>query len=216
MTTDVSPHARLAALAPRSAALDARTRELIGIAMSASAAHLHEPALRTHIRDALSLGVRGEEILEVLELVSVVGVHACTMAMPVLTEVAGRGRTEPTGRAAVVRDQFRAGRGMWPDFFEDMVALDPEFVAAYLNYSTVPWRRGNLSPKHRELIYIAIDANVTHLYETGTRLHIQNALRAGATAEEIRDVLRLAVDVGRHAHTVALPILRRLLDQPGD
>ena len=44
----------------------------------------------------------------------------------------------------------------------------------------------------REFIYIAIDGAVSHLYERGLRRHIEDALRLGATKEEVLQVIMLA------------------------
>lgn len=41
---------------------------------------------RQRIQNALTLGVTKEEILEVLEMLSVLGIHACTLGVPVLVE----------------------------------------------------------------------------------------------------------------------------------
>ena len=55
-------------------------------AIDAATTHLYEPGLRTHIRNALRYGATKEEIMEVLELVSVLGIHSCTLGVPVLLE----------------------------------------------------------------------------------------------------------------------------------
>ena len=47
-----------------------------------------------------------------------------------------------------------------------------------------------------ELISIAFDASITHMYAPGTRRHIKGALKAGATPEEIMAVLQLCVSMG--------------------
>ena len=59
----------------------------------------------------------------------------------------------------------------------------------------------------RELIGIALDASCTHLYAPGVRRHIQRALKAGATREEITAVLQLASLQGLHSMCVGAPIL---------
>jgi alkylhydroperoxidase/carboxymuconolactone decarboxylase family protein YurZ len=202
---------RLVAL-PAGGLIEPKVREFIGIAVNASTAHLYAGALRMHVRDAFAHGATLDEVLSVLECASVLGIHTCTMAMPQLVDAAGREQPprELTEHERAVRERFQQGRGMWPEFFEDMVRLDADFVDAYRGYSTVPWHKGHLDAKTRELIYIAIDANTTHLYETGTRLHVQNALKAGASVQEILDVLRLVVQVGLHAATMALPQLAQL------
>lgn len=58
------------------------------------------------------------------------------------------------------------------------------------------YKSGLMSPKEVELLSIALDASVTHMYAPGTRRHIQNALKAGATMEEIMEVLKLCVVQG--------------------
>lgn len=60
--------------------------ELLSIAIDAAATHLYAPGVRRHIRAALELGVSREEILTVLEMVSVLGIHACNLGVPILEE----------------------------------------------------------------------------------------------------------------------------------
>lgn len=60
--------------------------ELLSIAIDAAATHLYAPGVRRHIRAALELGVSKEEILTVLEMVSVLGIHACNLGVPILAE----------------------------------------------------------------------------------------------------------------------------------
>lgn len=61
-----------------------------------------------------------------------------------------------------------------------------------------------MSAKDVELLSIAFDASYTHMYAPGTRRHIKNALKAGATLEEIMGVLKLCVV---QACNLAVPIL---------
>jgi alkylhydroperoxidase/carboxymuconolactone decarboxylase family protein YurZ len=58
-----------------------------------------------------------------------------------------------------------------------------------------------------ELLSIAFDASITHLYAPGTRRHIQSALALGTTMEEIMDVLKVCVSFGCEACRLAVPIL---------
>ncbi|QUD88350.1 carboxymuconolactone decarboxylase family protein [Phenylobacterium montanum] len=74
-------------LKPRFAgALDPKTWELIAIAVDASCTHLYAPGVRRHIRKALELGARPEEIMAVLEGVAVLGIHSCALGFPILAE----------------------------------------------------------------------------------------------------------------------------------
>jgi alkylhydroperoxidase/carboxymuconolactone decarboxylase family protein YurZ len=66
--------------------LDPKTWELIAIAVDAACTHLYAPGVRRHIRRALELGVRQEEIVAVLEGVAVLGIHSCALGFPILEE----------------------------------------------------------------------------------------------------------------------------------
>jgi alkylhydroperoxidase/carboxymuconolactone decarboxylase family protein YurZ len=66
---------------------------------------------------------------------------------------------------------------------------------------------GLLSPKEIELLSVAFDVSYTHINAPGTRRHIKGALKAGATIEEIMDVLKLCVVQGIQACNLGVPIL---------
>jgi alkylhydroperoxidase/carboxymuconolactone decarboxylase family protein YurZ len=108
---------------------------------------------------------------------------------------------------AELKQRFIEERGYWNGVWDELLEADPEFFAAYLDFSAHPSRRGVLDPKVRELIYIAVDASTTHLYAPGTRIHIRNALELGATKEEILEVLELISVLGIHSVTMGLPLL---------
>ena len=103
-------------------------------------------------------------------------------------------------------------RGYWNDSWDAMLAMDPDFVEAYVEFSGVPWKHGHLSPKVKEFIYIAIDAATTHLHEPGLRNHIAAALRAGATKDQILEVIELVSVLGIHSATMGIPVLAEELE----
>ena len=81
-----------------SGVLDAKTIEFIAIAVDASCTHLYAPGVRRHIRKALDLGAKPEEITAVLQLISVLGIHTMSLSAPILQdELAARaaGVTHP-------------------------------------------------------------------------------------------------------------------------
>ena len=94
-------------------------------------------------------------------------------------------------RRQKLKDEFIAARGYWSELWDGVLELSPDFFAAYSEFSSVPWRHGTLPPKIKELIYVAIDASTTHLYNPGTRVHIANALKQGATRDEVMEVLEI-------------------------
>ena len=106
-----------------------------------------------------------------------------------------------------LKAEFTRVRGYWHEFWNDVLELDPEMFEAYLEFSSVPWRTGPLSPAEKELIYISYDIAATHLYVPGTKLHIRNALDHGATPEQVLEVMEIASMIGVHAVTTAVPIL---------
>jgi alkylhydroperoxidase/carboxymuconolactone decarboxylase family protein YurZ len=143
----------------------------------------------------------------------VLGIHTCTLGVPVLIDELGGQTPELTPELEARKAEFVERRGYWNPFWEGLLALDSDFFTAYLELSSVPWRSGTLSPKEKELVYIAIDAATTHLYEPGLRQHIRNAVRHGATREEIMEVYELTSVLGIHTCTLGVPVL---LDELAD
>jgi len=200
--------------------LEPKVKELVLLAVDAAATHLHEPGIRLHVRRALEHGATKDELLEVLQLTSTMGIHSVTVGVPVLLECAdGSGRdpeTPLTPRQEEIKREFEEKRGYWNPFWDGVLDLDPEFFAAYVEFSAHPWERGVLEPKVKELIYTAFDASATHMYIPGLTQHIENALGYGATRGEIMEVLALAAPIGIHTHAVALPILAEELARARD
>lgn len=123
---------------------------------------------------------------------------------------------ELSDKQRALRESFVSERGYWNPFWEGLLTIDAEFFEAYLNFSAVPWRKGSLEPKIKELIYTAIDASTTHLYEPGLRQHIRNALGYGATKEEIMEVLELVSVLGIHTCILGVPVLMEELEAHED
>jgi alkylhydroperoxidase/carboxymuconolactone decarboxylase family protein YurZ len=192
--------------------LDAKTREFMHIVVAANALHLYEPGVRPHIRAALAAGATRDEIMEVLECAATVGIHAMNVGVPLLVRILEeRGlRDGPTPLDAYqerVKADFTRDRGYWNATWDEMLEFDPETFAAYTAFSAYPWKHGTLSPLTRELIYIAFDTAATHLYVTGLRLHIENALGYGGTPQQILEVMEIAAGIGMHGVALAAPIL---------
>ena len=151
--------------------------------------------------------------MEVYQLVSILGMHTCTMGVPVLLDEmrqAGKGdelAVPLNAEQLKLKEEFIENRGYWSELWDGLLMICPEFFEAYLRFCSIPWSPGFLEPKVKEFMYIAIDAATTHLYEPGLRIHIQNALKLGATKEEIMEVFQLTSVLGMHTCTVGVPIL---------
>jgi alkylhydroperoxidase/carboxymuconolactone decarboxylase family protein YurZ len=198
--------AELAAVPRRATALEPKVKELVCLAVNAAATHMYEPGIREHARRAVELGASKEELLEVLQLTSTLGIHASTVGVPLLLEALGDREVPPLDeRRAALKADFEAKRGYWHEFWDGLLELDPDFFEAYVEFSSYPWTNGVLEPKIKELIYTAFDASATHMYVPGLRQHIENALAYGATPAEVMEVFELASTIGIHGYLVALP-----------
>jgi len=192
--------------------LEHKVKAFIGIAASAAATHLFQPGIHEHLRVAIAHGASREELMEVLELISTVGIHASNVGVPVLLEVLEeeglRNGPEPLdARREALKSSFVENRGYWHSSWEGLLELDPELFEAYVEFSSVPWRTGVLSPMVKELMYCAFDAAATHLYVPGLKLHMRNALRYGASKEQIMEMLEIVSVIGIHGALVAAPML---------
>jgi alkylhydroperoxidase/carboxymuconolactone decarboxylase family protein YurZ len=200
--------------------LEDKVKEFIYIAIDSAATHMYLPGVRQHIKAALKYGATPGEIMEILELTATLGIHAMNIGVPILVEVLEEkglrnGPAALTDYQEQLKEDFTKTRGYWHSFWDEMLELDPELFAAYTEFSSVPWHHGTLEPKVKEFIYIAFDTAATHLYVKGLKLHIENAIGYGATAQEILEVMEIASVLGIHTVTTAAPILREEVEAAG-
>lgn len=200
--------------------LDAKTRAFVGLAVDAAVTTLHPAGIRHHIMQALLAGATPAEVMEVLECTATLAIHAMNVGVPVLTEIlAEQGiRTEPAPLDDYqdrLKAEFTDKRGYWNPTWDEMLELDPRLFDAYTEFSSHPWVHGTLSPKLREFIYMAFDTSSTHLYKVGLKLHIENALRYGATVGEVLEVMEIAALIGMQSLQVGAPLLREVMEELG-
>jgi len=93
--------------------------------------------------------------------------------------------------------------------------FDPDFLQTFEAMAEVPRRSGHLSPRVRAFVALAVDANVTHLEPSGMRRHVREALAAGATVEEVMEVLECCATVAVHSLNVGVPVLIDVLSERG-
>lgn len=85
----------------RKGIIDPKTYEFLAIAVDASCTHLYSPGVKRHIAKALDLGATPEEIMAVLQLVAVLGIHSVALGTPHLVdEMNARGMPVPTPSAS--------------------------------------------------------------------------------------------------------------------
>jgi alkylhydroperoxidase/carboxymuconolactone decarboxylase family protein YurZ len=214
----VEAYAGFAAVPWQKNHLEGKVKAFIGIAACAAATHLYQPGIHEHLRIAIAHGATREEMTEVLELISTVGIHASNVGVPVLLEVLEeeglRDGPQPLdAKREALKASFIENRGYWHSSWEGLLELDPELFDAYVEFSSVPWRTGVLSPLVKELMYCAFDAAATHLYVPGLKLHMRNALRYGGTKEQLMEMLEIVSVIGIHGALVAAPMLEQALGE---
>lgn len=123
---------------------------------------------------------------------------------------------DPATERARVRTKFEEARGFWDPLWDPVLEADPALLDAYIDLSSVPWKHGTLSPKERELVYVAMNASTTHLYKIGVRVHLRNAIGYGATPDEAMAVLAVVSEVGSHTMMSVLPLLADELGERPD
>jgi alkylhydroperoxidase/carboxymuconolactone decarboxylase family protein YurZ len=194
----------------RHGVLEPKVKELILLVVDSAATHRNAAGAREHARRALELGATPQEVLEVLELTTTIGIHSCSYGVPILLEeLAAAGQPVDveaplTPRQEQIKAEFTEKRGYWNEFWDGLLYLDPEFFDAYTAFSSYPWENGGLEPKVREFVYTAFDTSATHMFASGLRQHIKNAIGYGATKEELMEVFELASGIGVEAFRLAL------------
>jgi alkylhydroperoxidase/carboxymuconolactone decarboxylase family protein YurZ len=184
--------------------------ELVSVALNASCTNLDAEATRRHVRAALEAGATRDEILFVLKCATVVAIHSCSVAAPILLEeaaAAGISLPEPDDETATPACDAVRAAGQWNTAWDPFAELDPQWTDQFMATGIGIYQSDLMSAKDVELLSIAIDASYTHLYVPGIRRHIKGALQAGASVEEIMEVLKLCVAQGVQACNLAVPIL---------
>lgn len=195
--------------------LEQKLCDFIMLAASASVTHLNPQAVGLHIQGAMRHGATRTEIAEVLQISSVLGIHAYMTGVPVLLdELAKSGASIdsafPLGeKFEQVKAEFTKNRGYWSDELQSMVRTSPDFFEGYTAFSSQPWKTGALAPMVKELLYVAIDVDTTHLFEPGIRIHVRNALRYGATPSQILQVMQITSCLGMQSFLLGIEHMPR-------
>ncbi len=189
--------------------------ELIALGLYASCANLDEAGTRRQIRAALDAGATRDEILLVLKSCVAPAVHSCSLGAPILLEEMKAANVKPAGGPkpeTPACDAMRA-MGQWNTAWDPFYELSPGWTDRFFAFGASIYKSGLFTPRFMELLSIALDASVTHMYAPGVRRHIKSALQAGATPEEIMAVLELCVSIGLEACAKGVPILNEELER---
>ena len=188
--------------------------ELISLAINVACTNLNADGTRRHIRGALDAGASRDEVLFVFKCATAMAIHSCSLGAPILLEEAKAAGVAPKAAPPIATpavDKMKA-IGQWNAAWDPFLALDPAWTDASMAMGAGIYASGVLPPKEIELLSVAFDASFTHMYAPGTRRHIRNALKAGASIEEVFEVLKLCVAQGVQACNLGAPILQEELE----
>lgn len=114
-----------------------------------------------------------------------------------------------------IQEAFEAQHGYWSAELDALLGLDPEYVVLYDRLLRVASDRQSLTALQRELIHIAVAAQVTYLNREATQLHIKRAIELGASDAEIMETLQLASALGTHSMLIGVPIAHEVFQELG-
>lgn len=190
--------------------LSDKDRELLYVAYNALPSHLFESGLtlKSHVRNALRLGNSVEEVSEVLQHASMVGIEACALGGPILAELAGPRVARREGNADVesLREAYMELVGFWRADLEPTLERDPTFFANFLELMRHPWE-GPLHIDLKHLIYVVLHSAVVEPKADAVRPHIEVLLENGVSPDVIHDALEVVSVMSIHAYTLGLPVL---------
>jgi alkylhydroperoxidase/carboxymuconolactone decarboxylase family protein YurZ len=189
--------------------------ELVSVGLNAACTNLNPDGTRRHIRAALAAGATREQIVTILKMASVMSIHSCSLGAPILLEEAKAAEVKPAPKSSAPTpacDKMHA-IGQWNTAWDPFFELDPVWTDQFMATGAAIYGSGTFTPKELELLSIAFDASYTHMYAPGTRRHIKAALKAGATMEEIMEVLKPCVVQGVQACNLGVPILAEELER---
>jgi alkylhydroperoxidase/carboxymuconolactone decarboxylase family protein YurZ len=197
--------------------------ELVYVGLNAACTNLNPDGIRRHIRGAIAAGANREEILFVLKFAALMSFHSCLLGAPILLEEASVGATseagsnrarslQKVGGATPAIDKMKA-LGQWNEEWDILCFFAPVWTDQFIATGIAIYASGVLPPKEVELLSIAFDASNRQPHTPDTRRHIKKAMKAGATVEEIMEVLKLCVVQGVQACNIGVPILAEELER---
>ena len=190
---------------------------LILVALNASCTARNTEGTRSAIRAALHAGATRDEVLTVLKMAALLAIHSCSLGAPLLLAelpTVNDAATTPPTDATPACDAMRA-IGQWNAAWDPFFNLDPIWTEQFMATALCLYQDEVLPAKEIELLSIALDAAITHMYAPGVGRHIRGALDAGATPAEIMAVLELCVAFGVTALATSVPILAEELTTAG-
>jgi alkylhydroperoxidase/carboxymuconolactone decarboxylase family protein YurZ len=189
--------------------------ELIYLALNCACTNLDDAGTRRQIRASLDAGATRDEVLLVLKCGAAMAIHSCSLGAPILIEEMNAAGVKPAAGSKAETPACDAMRamGQWNTAWDPFYDLSPAWTDQFFALGASIYKSSIFTPRFTELISIAFDASITHMYAPGVRRHIKGSLKAGATPEEIMTVLQICVSMGVEACAKGVPILAEELGE---
>lgn len=192
---------RLQEVAESDGPISSMMRHLIWVVADLALMHLYPRGAGIHVRIALEEGATLRQVVEAFEIATVVSIRGQRVGLPIILEAASAaGQPVVTTRIdADLRARVTERCGYWADWMETLGSVSPAALTAVANLAPGTGGEGGLDPRSRELLYFAAYSCPAVMDAEGMRTHARLALAAGATPQELIQVLRLADCIGVHS-----------------
>ncbi len=147
----VDAYADYSSVAEKRQVLDVKMRKLICVAIDSVTGCLNANGLKNHMKHSLQLGISVREILEALEITSMVGTCCYGVTMPLLYDACKAHGTDLSAIAlnerqkALKETYMQEHNGYWSEEKENILRLDPEYFETFSRFENVPWQTGTLT-----------------------------------------------------------------------
>jgi alkylhydroperoxidase/carboxymuconolactone decarboxylase family protein YurZ len=204
----VQQYARYAGYPSRTGPLTERMVELIYVGLDASASHLFEAGLHTHMKRALEVGATHEDIFDVLHLVAVQGAASTCQAADMLAELAGADSAAAVDEKLQARiDRLGSSHALALDA---MARLDPGYAEALLDFVEHGRPLEGLTPGERSLVQLAMHACFTAANPQATRQVISTALAQGRSPAELLQAIQLGAHLAVHGAALGATVFGKI------
>ncbi|OHT18237.1 carboxymuconolactone decarboxylase family protein [Edaphosphingomonas haloaromaticamans] len=184
--------------------LDPLARALITLAVRVSVVSLRTDEIGEAIATARAAGATTEQIQEIINLVSGLGVHSLMVSAVLVLN--GEGAPSPLDAeqqelwARHVGDDpyWKVFDAELPGFLEALLRISPAAFRGFFDYCAIPWATRHVRAVTKELAAMACDANPGHRFGPGFRLHLRNAIKLGAGRKAVLESLRIAAAAPEH------------------
>lgn len=200
----------------RTGALERSSYELLCIAAFASCTTHDQEWTDLHVANARRHGATEEQVLEVIQHVSMLGMHSVIDGQAAILDEIGHAGWTPRQDTGGLSARYLDGRGYWatferyfPGFHDDFIASSPALFESYQEMGRATWETSALEGWLRELVFVVMDLSSTHLYLSGAKYHAANAVHYGATPEQVLEALRLSTRVSGNIVSLGVRALER-------